>query len=224
MSGIDFERTAVIAVDLQNEGLTEGNWPVHDFRTVVDNARKVIGAARKRKLPIVYTRHWLDPRGIDTQRFEPVDAKGRPIHSVAGTWGAEIADAVAPRRGDIIIDKQRFTAFHGTNLDLVLRSRGIEQIILLGVWTEACLETTFWDALWRDYRILLVKDACGSSTQTMHRTAILDMANWIYGGRIFRTAEMIKALKGQRFEAWRFERSNAMAYDAGTIDSLYESI
>jgi nicotinamidase-related amidase len=143
---------------------------------------------------------------------------------VAGTWGAEIADAVAPRRGDIVIDKQRFTAFHGTNLDLVLRSRGIEQIILLGVWTEACLETTFWDALWRDYRILLVKDACGSSTQTMHRTAILDMANWIYGGRIFRSSEMVKALKGQRFAAWRFERSNAMAYDAATIDSLYESI
>jgi nicotinamidase-related amidase len=224
MSGVDFERTALIAVDLQNEGFSEGVWPVHGFATVLANARKVINAARARKVPIVYTRHWLDPRGFNAQRYEPVDGRGRPIHSVAGTWGAEIAAAVAPRRGDIVIDKQRFTAFHGTNLDLTLRRMAVEQIILLGVWTEACLETTFWDALWRDYRILLVKDACGSSTETMHRTAILDMANWNFGGRIFRAAEMVKALQGRRFKAWTFERSNAMAYDASTIDALYESI
>lgn len=224
MAAIDFSRTALIAVDLQNENLAEGMWPVDGYDAVVANARRVISAARSKGLPIIYTRHWLDPRGQDVQRFEPVTAKGRPVHSIAGSQGAEITKDVAPRRGDVVIDKQRFTAFYGTKLDVILQRHAIEQIILLGVWTEACLETTFWDALWRDLRILLVKDACGSSTPAMHRTAILDMANWNFGGHVFRAAELVRALKDRPFASTPFERSNAYAYELSTIDSLYEAL
>lgn len=221
---LNLDRTALIAVDLQNENMKEGAWPVHEYGRVLKNAAAVIDAVRTVGVPIIYTRHWLDPRGFTAQRLEPVAKDGRPVHSVAGTWGAEIAAEVKPHNEDIVIDKQRFTAFYGTNLDLILQKMDVKQIILLGVWTEACLETTFWDALWRDLKILIVKDACGSHTEAMHRTSILDMANWNFGGQIFSAAEMIKALQGKPFQAWSFTKSSAYAYQIDTVDELYEQL
>ena len=58
----------------------------------------------------------------------------------------------------------------------------------------------------------------------MHKTAILDLANWLYGGRIFTADELVKALGGQPFQAWRFEKPNAYAYTLETLEALYDSI
>ncbi len=217
-------RTAALVIDLQKENFTVGAWPVADYRGVLDNAGKVVTACRRAGVPVIYTRHWLDPTGWNAMKHEPVDANGCPLHSVAGHPRAEICDEVAPAAGDIMVEKQRFTGFFNTNLELTLNRLDVEQLIVLGVWTEACLETTVWDALWRDYRVVLVKDACGSATDTMHKTAILDLANWLYGGRIFTADELVKALDGQPFQAWRFETPNAYAYTLETQEALYDSI
>jgi nicotinamidase-related amidase len=218
------DRTAVIVVDLQQENLGHGYWPVQNYALVLDRARMAIKACRSAGLPIIYTRHWLNPLGWDAHSGEELDATGRPVQSVAGTKTAEICPEVAPSPEDLVIDKQRFTAFYGTKLDLVLRRMDIRHLIIFGVWTEACLETTVWDALWRDYRLTLVHDACGSSTDTVHKTAILDMANWLYGGHVIRAAELAKALAGDDYQAWIFRKPNSMPYTLETLDSLYASI
>ncbi|TIL83355.1 MAG: cysteine hydrolase [Mesorhizobium sp.] len=219
------ERTAVLVVDLQGENLREGPWPVENYPDVLSKAQAVLAACRRAGFRIIYTRHWLDPRGIDAHRYEAaVDSLSRPLHGVAGSPLGEICPEVAPQEGDIVIDKQRCTAFYGTKLDLVLNRMDIEHLIVFGVWTEACLETTVWDALWRDFRITLVKDACGSATETMHKTAVLDMANWLSGGIIICATELVKALDGKDYRAWRFEKPFSMAYRTGTIDALYESL
>lgn len=218
------EPTAALAIDLQNENFADGVWPVFEYDTVLANAITVIAACRAAAVPVIYTRHWLDPSGSNAMKFEEVDANGCPVHSVAGTKNAQIADAVAPVDGDIVIEKQRFTGFYNTNLELTLNRLRIEHLIILGVWTEACLETTVWDALWRDYRITLVKDACGTATETMHKVAILDMANWLHGGRIMRADETAKALRGESFQAWEFEKANSFPYTLETVDEMYDSI
>lgn len=222
--GFPVERTAVLVIDLQKENLEEGAWPVEGYAEVLANSAKAIEACRKAGLPIIYTRHWLDPRGIDAMRYEPREADGRPVHSVAGDPKGEICAEVAPDAADIIIDKQKFTAFYGTKLDVVLSNLDVNHLIMLGVWTEACLETSVWDALWRDYRITLIKDACGSSTSTMHRAAILDMANWLIGGRIMRTDQLVTALEGKTYTSWEFEKGNALPYTLETLNELYESL
>ncbi|MCF6115125.1 MULTISPECIES: cysteine hydrolase family protein [Mesorhizobium] len=218
------ERSAVLAVDLQGENLPEGACTVENYPDVLSKSQKVLAACRRTGFPIIYTRHWLDPKGIDTPRYESLDDRGRPLHSVAGSTRGEICPEVTPQDGDIVIDKQRFTAFYGTKLDLVLNRMDIEHLIIFGVWTEACLETTVWDALWRDFRITLVKDACGSATETIHKTAMLDMANWLRGGMIIGAEELVKALDGNDYRAWRFEKPFSMPYRTETIDSLYESL
>lgn len=223
-SGIPTQRTAVLVIDLQNENWHNGAWPVLDYRGVLANAGKAIGACRAHGIPIVYSRHWLDPKGRNAMKYEPLDPNGRPLHSVAGDPMGEISEAVRPHETDIVVDKQRFTAFYDTNLDIVLNRMDANHLIMMGVWTEACLETTVWDALWRDYRITLVKDACGTSTATVHRAAVLDMANWLYGGTIVCADELVKALEGKPYKAWNFERPNSFPYTLETLDRMYESI
>lgn len=219
-----FQRTAVVAVDLQPDCIEDdGAWPIFNRETLLANSSLALDVCRAAGLPIIYTQHWLDPRGHDAIRREPRE-NGRPLHSVAGTPGADIHPIVAPTATDIIVRKQRFSAFYGTNLDLLLGNLEVDHLIMFGVWTEACFETSVWDAIWRDYRITIVKDACGTATELMHMTAILDLANWLYGGSIITAAELGKALAGTSHRAWTFERPSAFTYTLSNVEALYHSI
>jgi nicotinamidase-related amidase len=218
------DRTAVIAVDLQRECIEPaGAWPIHNKDELLANSAAILAACRRVGLPIIYTQHWLDPRGIDALKFEPL-RNGRPTHSVAGDPMAEIHEALAPTADDIIVRKQRWSGFYGTNLELVLNRLDINHLIMFGIWSEACFETTVWDAIWRDFRLTIVKDACGTATELMHMTAILDLANWLYGGTIITTKELQKALAGEEFRAWQFETPSAFAYTVETVRGMYDSI
>lgn len=224
MTGFHTARTAVIAVDLQLECIEpDGVWPIYNRDDLIANAATALEACRKAKLPIIYTQHWLDPRGIDALKYEPL-RNGRPTHSVAGDPAAEIHPALAPGPDDIVVRKQRWSAFHATNLELILRRMDVEHLILLGVWSEACFETTVWDAIWRDFRLTIVKDACGTATELMHMTAMLDLANWLYGGTIIEARELSNALQEKPFSAWHFERPNAFAYTLETVRHMYDTI
>ena len=220
----DIARTAVVAIDYQKECIdAEGVWPIYNKPDLLANAKTALKACRAAGLPIIYTQHWLDPRGTDALRYEPL-RNGRPTHSVAGDPMAELHEDLTPEASDIVIRKQRWTGFFGTNLELVLRKMDVSHLIMMGVWSEACFETTVWDAIWRDYRITIVRDACSTATELMHMTAILDLANWLYGGRIMRASELAKALSGKSFKAWQFERPAAFPYAVETVRSMYDSL
>lgn len=219
-----FSRTAVIAVDFQNDCIEPtGAWPIFNKQSLLDNAGVALDACRRAGIPIIYTQHWLDPSGVDAWRDEPLDG-GRPLHSVAGEAGAEIHPRLTPRPEDVVVRKQRFSAFYETNLDLILRHMRVEHVIMLGLWSEACFETTVWDALWREYRITIVKDACGTATELMHMTAMLDLANWLYAGEIIDAGELAKALSGEPHRKWRFERPAAFSYTIENVRELYDSL
>jgi nicotinamidase-related amidase len=220
----DMQRTVAIVVDLQRENYVEGSCPVADYSLVLKNAAKVIKACRTAKIPLIYTKHWLDPKGHDNRAYEPRNQFGAPRGSLAGAHLSEICDEVAPLEDEIIITKQRFSAFYNTRLENILRRYDIRNLVICGVWTEHCLETTVWDAAVRDYRIALVKDACGGSTTISHKAAILNMANWLFGGAILATDEFAKALQGQDFKAWHFRESNEFPYTLESMERMYESL
>jgi nicotinamidase-related amidase len=219
-----FRNTAVIAVDLQNDCVEpDGAWPIHDRDALLANCQTVLKAVRAAGLPVIYTQHWLDPFGRDALRYEP-RTSGRPQHGIAGTQMAEIHPMLTPEASDLIVRKQRFSGFYGTNLDLILRQMGIDHLIMFGLWTEACFETTVWDALWRDYRISIVKDACSTASDLMHMTSILDLANWLYAGTIYQTQEFCRALANEPHRAWVFEKPSAFVYTSQNVRELYDSI
>lgn len=87
---------------------------------------------------------------------------------ITGTEGADFVDALAPRTGELVVRKRRYSAFTGTDLDLLLRARSIRTIICCGVSTNACVETTTRAGFELDYYVAVPPDACGSWDRDLH--------------------------------------------------------
>lgn len=83
-------------------------------------------------------------------------------------WNGDFYGSVRPQKGDAVVTKHRYSAFHNTNLDLILRSNGIRSVILTGVVTNVCVETTAREGFVRDYYIVAAEDGCAAYVQADH--------------------------------------------------------
>ena len=95
-----------------------------------------------------------------------------------GTWDAEIVDELKPESGDIVVKKSRYSGFHATRLETVLRSLHAETLVMCGVTTHFCVECTARDAHMRDYRVFVASDATDEVNEVWKRTAL---ASFAYG-------------------------------------------
>jgi len=89
-----------------------------------------------------------------------------------GTFGGEYYGDIRPADGDIVVTKHRYSIFHGTDLDIILRSHGIRTVVLTGVSTHVCVETAAREAFVRDYYTVLVGDGSAAYSQQEHETAL----------------------------------------------------
>ena len=110
-------------------------------------------------------------------RHLPWDAEFKmfPPHCLAGERGGEVVAELAPREGDIIIYKRRYSAFFGTDLDLTLRERGITELELTGVCTQICVLYTAADARMLNYGVTVRKDCVASFDAKAHEFALAEM-------------------------------------------------
>jgi nicotinamidase-related amidase len=97
--------------------------------------------------------------------------------TVEGTWGAEIIDEVAPRPGEIVVTKARSSAFVGTTLDMVLRCHGIKTVVVTGVVTQGCVESTARDAMYHDYYTVVLEDCVATYDRGLHEAALKVLAS-----------------------------------------------
>ena len=185
--------TALLIIDLQKED----GFSLERFDPVVDNTAALIDAARSLEIPLFYTRHINDAQGRDLLHGEPVNAQGQPATYCAGTGAVDILDALAPQAGDEVIDKHRYSAFHGTRLTQMLHRRGIKHLIVMGVLTDVCVMTSLFDAYQHDFQLTLVADACTATTQAAHYSALFILSNWIYGLDIISTEQLLRRLHNQ---------------------------
>ncbi|MFH1489681.1 MAG: cysteine hydrolase [Pseudomonadota bacterium] len=175
----EISKTALIVVDVQNdfchhEGVF-GKYKKMDLGHVtkaVKNLAAFIRKCRQLKLPIVFikTTHspWTDSPSWVT-RLKGADKKMRTCP--ADSWGSDFY-SVAPKKGDCVVIKHRYSAFVNTDLDLILRSRGIENIIVTGVVTNVCVESTARDGFNRDYNVILLDDCCGAYGLAEHAATL----------------------------------------------------
>jgi len=119
-------------------------------------------AARTAGLPIVVTQEVHRPGRVDFGRELDGD---EPIHCVEGTPGVALMPGFHPRAGEHLIQKRRYSAFFMTDLDLLLRGLGVVTVVVCGFLTDVCVHYTCADAHQLDYRVRLVPEACGGSTQ-----------------------------------------------------------
>ncbi|MEO9198752.1 MAG: isochorismatase family cysteine hydrolase [Antricoccus sp.] len=174
------EHTALMVIDMQNGFLDpKGSMaaigmPYAELLPAVSGTQRVVAAAHAAGVPVIFTRYVYMPDysdgGILPNLLLPAI---REIDALAnGSWDAEVVPRLAPRPRDVVIDKSRPSAFYGTQLEPVLTGLGIRNLILTGVTTNICVETTARDAGQRDYHVHVVSDATAEYEKARHDHAL----------------------------------------------------
>jgi nicotinamidase-related amidase len=177
----DPKRTAVVLIEFQNDFASEGGafhgavQDVMDRTGMLDNARRLVEAARAAGATIVHAPITFAPGYGEVSRHPYGILKG-VVDSTAfvkGEWGAEIVDSLAPQGGDVVVEGKRgLDTFATTNLDFILRARGIETIALGGFLTNCCVESTMRTGYEKGYQVITLSDCVAATSPEEHDNAI----------------------------------------------------
>jgi len=170
--------TAVIVVDMQNAYATQGGYvdvagfDISGAAAAIAQTKKVLDAARAAGILVIYFQNgwdkeyveaggpgspnWHKSNALKTMRARP-ELAGTLL--AKGTWDYALVDELAPQPGDIVIPKTRYSGFFNTNIDSVLRSRGIRTLVFTGIATNVCVESSLRDAFHLEYFGIVLEDA-----------------------------------------------------------------
>jgi nicotinamidase-related amidase len=178
---IDPTRTAVVLIEYQNDFTSEGGalhgavQEVMDSTGMLDNTRRLVEAARAAGATIVHAPITFG-EGFGELADHPYGILKGVVDSTAfvkGSWGAEIVDSMAPQAGDIVVEGKRgLDAFATTNLDFILRARGITTIALGGFLTNCCVESTMRTGYEKGYQVVTLSDCVAATSPEEHENAI----------------------------------------------------
>jgi len=183
---VDPSHAALIVVDMQNDFCVEEGmfgregYDISPIQAMVPRLVSFIDKAREIGLTIIYSQNtysaesncylsdvWLE----QAKRRRKGSYVEYPVCE-RNSWGADFYKGFKPLPGEIIVDKRRFSVFAGTDLDLILRSKGIRTLILSGIATNVCVEGTARDGFMKDYYIAFLKDCTATFTEEMHNSTL----------------------------------------------------
>jgi ureidoacrylate peracid hydrolase len=175
---LNITETVLIVVDMQNAYaskngyLDKAGFDISSTGPVIAQSAKAIAAARAVGIPIVFFQNgwdkkyteaggpgspnWYKSNALKTMRKQP-ELMGKLL--AKGTWDYELVAELKPLEGDIIIPKTRYSGFYNTNLDSMLRSRGIRNLVFTGIATNVCVESTLRDGFFLEYFGVVLADA-----------------------------------------------------------------
>ena len=139
---------------------------------IIGNVISIVEACRSRNMRIIFTRHGHSDISKDGSML--YKWWGDFIQYGSKDW--ELIKAIQPGDYDAVLDKNRYSAFHGTTLDKSLQSIKIEELIITGVLTNCCCETTARDAFVRDYRVFFAGDATATANEELHLASLKNLA------------------------------------------------
>ena len=184
---IDLARTAFVIIDMQRDflepngfGESLGN-DVSLLRTAISPCAAMLKSCRENGVLVIHTREGHRPdmtdaplakvqRGSPSMRIGDTGPMGRIL--IRGEPGHDIVDELMPVPGEPVLDKSGKGAFYQTDLELMLRNRGIETLLIAGVTTEVCVHTTVREANDRGFRCIVLGDCCGSYFPDFHETGL----------------------------------------------------
>lgn len=196
---VDPGHTALLVIDVQNDFIHSDGFIARQGRDqtykqeIVPRLLWLIERSREHGVPVVFIRQWnsphvMSPAAIDQLQRTFPGSSDYPCHE--NSWGAGFYQ-VTPIDGEAIVNKHRYSAFIDTDLDLILRSKGIRTVILTGVNTNMCVESTARDGFMRDYFIVFTSDCTATNNIEDHEATLRNMR---YGYAVVSTAtELVKA-------------------------------
>ena len=176
------ETTALLVIDMQNDFCAEGGY-IHNLtgadmsgnEPIADQINALVGVARAAKVPVVWIRANYEPKYLSDQAIDKWKEKGLDaICCEGGTWGWEFY-RVAPEPDEMIIEKHTYSAFFGTELDRILRFRGIKTIIPTGVATQVCIDSTLRDGYFNGYYVVVPEECVGSYAKDQHEATLTNV-------------------------------------------------
>jgi ureidoacrylate peracid hydrolase len=191
---IDPRHAAVLVVDMQNDFCDDAGFigktgrDMSFKKEMAPRLARLVDEARLHRVPVIFIRHVNNDYVVSEASLE---RKLRQFGNTAdlicseGSWGADFY-VVQPRSGDPVVTKHRYSAFVDTNLDLILRSTGIKTLIMTGVATNMCVESTARDGFMKDYYIVFVSDCTATSTVEDQEATLRNIR---YGFGVVHTSE-----------------------------------
>jgi len=225
---IDPVRSAVIVVDMENDFAAKGGMfdragaDISGAQKAIAPTAKVLAAARQAGIKIVYLKMGYRPDLSDLGAPDSVNRTrhlkfgiGQKIQTPDGresrvlirdTWDTDIVPELKPQAGDIVLYKTRFSGFYQTDLDATLKKLGIKYLIVTGVTTSICVESTVRDAMFRDYLCVLLRDCMSEPIghdlpRTNHEASLLNVE--VLFGWVSDSDQFIKALAAKTSQAAR---------------------
>jgi len=197
---LNCSETAVIVVDMQNDFCSKGGMfdragiNISPIRKAIAPTQEVLWAAREAGIRVIYlkmgfradlsdlgeadsvnrSRHLSF--GVGKACAPPDDRQGRFL--IRDTWNTDVIEELRPKSQDIVLYKSRFSGFYETELDAILRMRRLRTLIFTGCTTSVCVDSTIRDAMFRDYRCILLADCTGEpigngATRSNHEASVL---------------------------------------------------
>jgi isochorismate hydrolase len=163
-SKIDLKHAALLVIDMQN-------FFHRIIQTVLGNILEVIQSCRQGNIPIIFTQHGHTDPASDGGLLE--EWWGQMIMDGTNDWKFIPGIIIEPK--DVVLPKKRYNAFFETDLDTILRSRGIKDLIISGVMTNLCCETTARDAFMRDYRVFFLIDGTATGRSELHLATLKNL-------------------------------------------------
>ena len=187
------EKPALLVIDMQNDFCLPGApFEVRGALSVVPRIQELIEAFRAHGLPVIFVirEHRADGSDMEITRRERFLKAGGAF--IPGTRGYALVDGLTPRPDEPVVRKTRWSPFHKTDLESMLRARGVEVVVISGVQTPNCIRSAAFDANSLDFEVVVSSDASGTSDPDVHRANLIDMAG--IGIEIASTQEIARAL------------------------------
>jgi len=167
------DKAALLVIDMQDFFLDPAS-PTFTCGglAILPTLKRLIGAFRQADRPVIFTRHVHHPDKLDAG----IMGWWWQGMCLEGSAESKIHDEIAPLPNEKVIFKHRYSAFYNTDLETVLRCLQVEDLVISGIMTNLCCESTARDAYFRDYRVFFPADGTGSVNEQMHLASLLNLA------------------------------------------------
>lgn len=196
MSELLVGRTVLLSIDNQKAGFNP-DYAVPQMTGFAERVRRcvaMVDAARRKRIGIVFIQERHSRTLVDFGR--ELDGQ-ESIHCVEDDHDTELIDQLRPQPDEYHVIKRRYSAFFGTDLEILLRALRAETLVLCGALTDVCVHYTFVDAHQHDYHIRVAADAVGGSSQAAHEASLAAM-EYLQTGALRTTEEILAAFERYR--------------------------